>query len=293
MEQNLSTSTVRIDSPVFVTGTPKAGKSVLLEVFHQFEHFYVVDEPLSTWRIGINGKADDCRTAEDATDEEVKRVRNEIARTLKDSGKNRYVDLLSHHALQLPYLRKIYPDSKVLVVTRDPRSFIPEAVYFWTLKPSVSRTLRNRWRNVKLASLPAQARRFVANILTSRKSGRLNTWGAIVPGQTDSAASYTVPELAAYQWAIHNNIAIQAAQDWGNGVMFIKFEELKSQPTQTMEAIFRFCQIRPDAKVLDFAESYIDATFQTEQRIALPESDWEQVRPLVVEVAEKLGYDLS
>lgn len=278
-------------SPVFITGSPKVGKSVLLEVFRRLKEFHVEDEPMSTWQVGAHRREDDCRGAEEATDAEVARVRAEILRTLQSTGKSRYADVLSHHALQLPYLRAIFPNGRVIVVTRHPRELIPEAVYFWKLKPSVRRTLRNRWRGIKIASVPALARRFLLNIVSSHRQGRLNTWGAVVPGQKDFASTHSIPELAAYQWATFYDVVLEAAENWSSSVYFVTFEDLRNRPRETVEAMLYFCQTALTPQLLDFAADFFDPTFVMRKRVELSESDWQSVWPLVHHTAQKLGYE--
>lgn len=285
--------TARIaESPVFITGAPKTGKSVLLGIFRQVEEFYVVDEPLSTWLIGSSSGEDDCRDEADAPPKERSRIRAEIEEILKSSGKQRYVDLMSHHALQLPYLQVIYPNARVIIVTRDPRDFVPEAVYFWTLKPSIKRTLRNRWRQITLESIPNQAIRFIKNLIHSRREGRLNTWGAIVPNQKEFADTHSVVEVAAYQWAMIYERALKTARNWPGSVLFVKFEDLKQRPRETVQHMLSFCQIETTEKLMDFVDGYFDPQFVTHQRVELLPADWRSVWPVLRDTASKLGYEV-
>lgn len=277
--------------PVFLAGTPKSGKSALLEVFRRLNNFHVVDEPLSTWKIGAHSNEDDCRNADDATDEDIQSIREEVLRQCKAVRARRYIDGLSHHLLQIPYLKTVFPDARIVVLTRDPQYFLPEALYFWTLKPSILRTVRTRWRGLKLSTLPSLAQRFLSNVVSNRTQGRLNVWGAIVPGQEEFARTHSVVELAAYQWASLNEAALESAGN-GDAVRFVAFEKLLSDPRGTLKELLHFCQIPETPEVLDFAAEVFDPNLCFPKRTELTDDQWRSAWPIVSQTAKRLGYDI-
>jgi hypothetical protein len=279
--------------PVLVTGAPKSGKSVLLDVFRQLPQFQVVQEPLSTWRIGSHGRVDDRRTVQDATESLVRSIRANIAAQCQAVGASRYADDLSHHALQLPFLRAVLPDARVVVVTRHPQEFLPESYYFWTLKPSIARTARLRWKSLTLETFPSLAYRFAKNMISSRLRGQLNAWGAIVPGQKEFARTHSVIELASYQWAKLYECLLEDATLDPIGVHFVSFEDLRNRPQEAIAETLKFCQVPVTDEILTFAATHFKSDFHFPKRVELSQAEWESARKIVGDTAHRLGYDMS
>ncbi|MGI9457146.1 MAG: sulfotransferase [Aeoliella sp.] len=277
--------------PILITGSPKSGKSVLLKLFQQLEEFHVVDEPLSTWRIGSHTRDDDRRSASDATDEVKQSIRHEILRQCQAEGASRYVDNLNHHALQIPFLREVFPDARIVVVSRSPQDFLPEALFFWTRKPTLMKTVRNRRRDLKLSTLASYGYRFFRNMVSNRVRGRLNTWGAIVPGQKEFASTHSAVELAAYHWAKLYEVALEHAQS-DDGVYFVQFEGLLHRPRETIDSVLRFCETPVTPEIVDFAAGHFDPKFDFPKRIELTNAQWKTVWPIVRRAAEMLEYDV-
>lgn len=200
---------------------------------------------------------------------------------------------MSYHALRIPFLRAIFPNARVVLVTRNPKEFLPEALYFWTLKPSVVKIARLRWKTVRWWTLPALAYRFAKNVVSSKVRGRLNTWGAVVPGQKEFAESHSVPELAAYQWAkIHECALNDAARD-PVGVHVVRFEDLRSRPRETVAEVLRYCQVPATPEILDFAAGHFQENFDFPQRTELSPQEWQAALAIVAGTAGRLGYETS
>jgi len=279
--------------PVFITGAPKSGKSVFLDVFKQLPSFYAVVEPLSTWRIGMQHREDDRRTAKDATQELAEAIRSDILRQCQSAGATRYADDMSYHALRIPFLRAIYPDARIVLVTRHPKEFLPEALYFWTLKPSIVRIAILRWKSLRWSTFPALVYRFAKNLVSSKVRGRLNTWGAVVPGQKEFGQSHSVAELAAYQWAKIHQCALDDASRDPVGVHIVSFEDLRGRPRETVAEALRYCQVPVTEEILEFAAGHFQENFYFPKRTELSPQEWDAALAVLRDTAARLGYEIE
>jgi hypothetical protein len=186
----------------------------------------------------------------------------------------------------------VFPEARVVVVTRHPREFLPEAYYFWTLKPSVARTARLRRKSLTLKTFPSMAYRFAKNVISSHWRGRLNTWGAIVPGQKEFARAHSVMELASYQWAkLYECLLEDAARD-PVGVHLVSIEDLRDRPRETIAQTLEFCRIPVTDEILSFAEKHFNPDFHFPKRIELSEAEWKSAQKIVRDTAFRLGYEM-
>ena len=159
-------------------------------------------------------RSDDRRTVDDASPEVCERIRRDCAQLVKDAHKACYLDDLSYHALRVPFVRAVMPECKIIHVVRRGESAIPELLFGWTFKDSMSGVIARRRTSVRLRSLPVMVARFARNYAMSRLSGRRATWGPRVPGPSESSASHTPALIAAYQWSemVHYPLAAPGHQ---------------------------------------------------------------------------------
>ena len=195
------------DSPIIVTGTPRSGKSVICRMLTREPEFQWVREPQMIWDMDLGTRVDDCRSSDEATPELSERIRNACS-ALLEQPKNRYVDDLSYHALRIPFVHAVMPSAKIIHVIRDPKEAIPEMLYGWTNRDSVSKAIARRRKSVRLQGLPRMVSRFLRNYISSRVKGSRQTWGPRVPGLAEFVATHIPAEVAAFQWKSMVEIAM-------------------------------------------------------------------------------------
>jgi hypothetical protein len=286
-----------LDRPILVIGAPRSGKSLVTNVFFAADEFCVLGEALMTWNLGMRSRPDDRRLADEASD----KVREQIVEALlsqirsRDGDKTRYLDNLAYNALRVPFLHAVLPEAKLILVVRDPRSVIPEMHYAWTAKASMRTAVQRTRTGVQWRSVPRLAARFAVNYVSSRLRKRRSTWGPVVPGLREFAATHSVAETAAYQWLRLNEIALLdldrlPADRW----LLVRFEDLLSDVEGSFRRIADFAEVQDPEKVVAYAGSYIDASNVPEFAVsgfADPSDDeWRSIRAMVDPLRERLGY---
>ena len=280
-----------LDRPILVTGTPRSGKSVVTALLRRAPEFLFVSEPLMIWDAGLGNSPDNCRSAEEATEEVRRRIVEACERLIEGEGKRRYLDDLAYHALRVPFVHRVMPQAKIIHVIRNPAHAIPEMLYGWTYKDSVSKAFARRRKGVKFATLPRLALRFAKNYVVSRVRARRATWGPRVPGLVQFARSHSIAEVPAYQWLKTVQIARDDLERLPQGqTLEVRYDRLLEQPRSEAERIAAFCEVENRRELIEFAAEYLDPDCDLEGKVYPTEAEWSAIRRLIGPLQRRLGY---
>lgn len=276
-------------NPIFVTGTPRSGKSVICRMLTREPEFQWVREPLMIWDTDLGPRSDDCRTAEEATPELSARIQKACTELL-ENPQHRYVDDLSYHALRIPFLFEVMPNAKIVHVVRDAEQAIPEMLYGWTNRDSVGKAFARRRKSIRLQGLPRMAARFVKNYISSRVKGSRQTWGPRVPGLAEYVASHAPAEVAAFQWKSMVEIAMDEltlipTENW----IQVHFDRLLKDPHDQALRIGEFCEVQNPEKFAEEATNFIDPNFIFEKKVFPTDAEWVTIHPMIEAVCQRIA----
>lgn len=282
---------ILLDRPVVVTGTPRSGKSLVAKILRESPDFLFLSEPLSIWNIGL-GRRDDDRVAADAVTPRIaERIRKACQDRVLAAGRQRYLDDLAYHALRIPFLHKVMPEARIIHTIRSGDDALPELLFGWTYKDTVTRAFVRRRRNLKLSTLPRLGAQFAKNYILSRVRGRRATWGPRVPGLAEFAASHSPAEVAAFQWRSMVEIAMADLQKLPpDQVLEVRLDELLGDPRKQMERVSCFCEISDVDHVSERAGQIVEPDRAFESKVWPGADDWEAVRAIVDPLQRRLGY---
>lgn len=280
---------MELDRPVLVTGTPRAGKTVVASMIALAPEFAHVGEPLLIWDFGLGARNDDCREAADVTDRVRQHIVNGCAALVADAGKRRYVDALSYHALRVPFVHRLMPEAKIVHVIREPEAIIPEMLRGWTYRDSVAKVIARRRKGLKLHALPRHALRFAKNYVQSRLRGKRTTWGPRVPGLAEFVKTHSAAQVAAYQWQQMVQIAMddleQVPRDrW----LEVRYERLLDAPRLEARRIAEFCEVDDYDRFVDEAQSMIDPDYEFQEKVHPTDAEWAAIEPLIAQTRRRL-----
>ncbi len=289
------------DRPILVTGTPRAGKTVVREIMGAAAEFVCVGEPLMVWNCGLGARPHDRRTAEDATPEVTRWIREECARMLRQGGRERYLDDLSYHTLRIPFVRAVMPEARIILVIRSAEEAIPEMLYGWTVRDTVGRAVKRRWANLRWRGLPRTAMRFARNYVETRVRGRRSTWGPRPPGLAEVVRRGDVAEAAAFQWRTMNEVALADLGDLAGGVgvvageaaapwLEVRLDRLVAEPRRELERLVAFCEPRDPEAVMEHGMKLLNANHHFEKKAQPTDDQWATIRDQVGPLQRRLGY---
>ena len=282
----------RLNRPILITGTPRAGKSVVASIVAKSSAVHHTCEPLMLWDYGKPSTNDDCRDVSEATDSVISQIRRNCASHVARPDL-RYLDDLAYHALRLPFVHRVMPNARIVNVIRSGTDILPDMVYGWCGKDSVTKAIRRRRGSMKYRTLPSHLWRFFKNYVHSRRRGRRATWGPRVPGLVDFSREHKVVEVAAYQWSKIVSISRRDAKQLpAESVLEVRFDVLCRDPTSELGRIATFCEIPDIDTVLEYGLSFIKPDRVHSGSVPLSDRDWELVRPIIAPLQEELGYSV-
>lgn len=285
---------MEMDRPILVTGTPRAGKSVVANLIALAPEFQYVKEPLTIWDTELGSRDDDLRTADEVTSQLRDSIVSACEALLTEPGKHRYVDALSYHAVRIPFVHRILPEAKIIHVLRHPDEAIPEMLYGWTYRDTVGKAVARRWKGLKLHSLPYQATRFAKNYVLSRLKGKRSTWGPRVPNLNNFAKAHSTAEVAAYQWLQMTEIALNDLANLpSENCLEVSYEKLLASTTEEVLRIAEFCEVKDIDQFVKAAEAYIDPDYKFEKKVQPTTDEWKAIGKLISPLQSRLGYTIS
>lgn len=282
-----------LDRPVLIIGTPRCGKTCVARVLAQAEQFAAIEEPITIWEEGPAFRPHDRLTASAATPIVRRRILRSCEALVKRSGKQRYLDNLSHHALRIPFISAVMPHVRLVHVIRDPADTIPEMLFGWTQKDTLRGAIRRRASNVRLLGLPGMAWRFVQNYVRSRVRGVRETWGPVVPGLLEFVAEHRAGEIAAYQWRRMMEIALNdLAVERDLNVLEVRYEELVSNPRAEARRIAEFAEVLYPDPLVEYAAAHFKSGYLHWEpcRVEPSRHDWRAIRAIAGPMSVRLGY---
>ena len=280
---------MELDRPVLVTGTPRAGKTVVASMIGLAPEFAYVGEPLLIWDYALGARDDDRRDAAEATDRIRQHIVNGCAALVAEAGNRRYVDALSYHALRVPFVHQLMPDAKIVHVIREPAAIIPEMHYGWTYRDTVGKVIARRRKGVNLRALPRYALQFAKNYVHSRLRGKRTTWGPRVPGLAEFVKSHTAAEVAAYQWQQMVQIAMDDLEQVPHDRWLeVRYERLLEAPRIEARRIAEFCEVDDCDRLVDDAQSMIDPQYELQKKVQPTDAEWAAIEPLIAQTRRRL-----
>jgi Sulfotransferase family len=232
-------------APVIIVAAPRSGSSLLFEqlsridgfwsiggeshgIFRAFPHLRAADPQLTSGRLDeTHADAATCDLVRACFLVLLRDHRNMPYGQLRPERRPRRLTLLEktpRNALNVPFLRHVFPAARFVYLHRDPRQSIASIAEAWTVGLASGRFVTFR-------DLPGWDRA---------------AWCLVLPPEWRQMRGRTLVEIAAFQWAACNNTILDdlehvERQHW----MPVSYEELVESPYRTVERICRFAGIEP------------------------------------------------
>jgi len=245
----------RVEKPVFIVGTGRSGTTILGILLSMHRNVGFLNEPKALWHavyphedlIGSysRGKASYRLGESDADQHVIRSARRLYGAYLAISFSSRVVDKYPEMIFRIPFIKKIFPDSKFLFLAR------------------------NGWDTC--CSIEAWSGR-----LGKQKNGETHDWwGAnnrkwnflvdqVVPGHKDLAPykdemrEWTNHvDMAAVEWIVTMREGMDLEQECPDDVLRVHYEKLCDDPVGALSEIVNFCNLDCDPVFLEYAEKIL------------------------------------
>jgi len=235
-----------MESPIIILGTPRSGTTILGNLLSCHSSLHYEEEPRLTWRYGNDSKSD-CLTPRDLTEKRIELIRSSFERRVNRHGKQRLLEKTPSNALRPEFVDAIFPESKLIYISRDPVECILSIRDLWTRKAHGVKNIDKanylrRIREIRPMQIPYYGMELVRRCLPSvlRGGDTVNLWGPRYPGIRDMVKELGVLPVCCLQWRFCVEACEYFMASNPDRVFRLKLEEL----TETsLNQVFEHCEL--------------------------------------------------
>ncbi len=258
----------KIAPPVFIVGTGRSGTTILGVVMSMHKDIGFLNEPKVIWA-SLNKNDDligsysegDARYRlyeKDASSSIVQGAHRIYGAYLKICRSKIVLDKYPEMIFRVPYLKKIFPNSKFLFLSRNG----------WDTCSSI-----NQW----------------SERLGEEKNGKVHNWWGVDDRKWLLLVEQLIPEhsdlsphkelllemsdhrhRAAVEWIVTMREGVSLLNSFPEAVLHIPFERLASNTEETMDKVSKFLDLRDDQVFEDYARDTLKPT-ESKPHFALPD----------------------
>jgi hypothetical protein len=288
-------TTRNLKPPVILIGNYRSGTSLVQRLFGLHPSVVTWHEPRSIWRYADPGRSHDESDEGDATEEVIRYIRRRFLQYQVEHGDRQIMEKTPSNVLRVPFVHKIFPEAKILYITRNPLSCISSAKVKWqTKKP---KTWSNLWRSfddAPLSQIHYYAGAFLTHMVVTKvaKSRPLLISGPRYKGMDQDLKEHGPLRVIARQWARGNRKAREDLAKLGSGsVCAFRYEALVQDPVSVLSRVFDHCELSCDDRVLRSAKEMIDPGRQ-EKWVNLEHDELRAIAPEIRDEMEFCGYEI-
>lgn len=182
------TPAARLEEPVFIIAAPRSGSTLLFETLAVSDGLYTLGgegheliEGIAELQPGAQGVDSNRLTAEQATDDIATRIVAQMLSQARDArgqpppndSSIRFLEKTPKNALRIPFINRIFPTARFIVLWRDPRENLASIIEAWR---------SGRWKTYN--GLP----------------GFEGPWSLLLPPGWPAMNSRPLEDIAAFQW---------------------------------------------------------------------------------------------
>ncbi|MGQ0619717.1 MAG: sulfotransferase [Panacagrimonas sp.] len=221
-----------LDRPLIVVAAPRSGSTLLFETLACSEQLWTVGgeahwliEGDPALRPGASGVPDNRLDERQVTAERIEALRARFIERLRDAqgqpwqaaGALRVLEKTPKNILRIPFLERLFPGARYLLLWRDPRENLASII--------------DAWASGKFITYP-------------NLPGRSEPWSLLLPPRWDQQRGRSPAEIAAFQWESANRIGLDdlarlPQERW----MSLEYVELVADPERLTRRICAFAGI--------------------------------------------------
>jgi hypothetical protein len=228
--------TALLERPLFIIAAPRSGSTLLYETLAASRQLANLGgeapwlvEDIPELRPGAPGIDSNRLLAEHATRGVSEQIRNQVLARLLDAdgnpvgndGRLRLLEKTPKNALRVPFLERIFPDARFVLLWREPRENLSSIIEAWRA---------GRW------------------VTYNRLAGFVGPWSLLLPPGWAAMSGRPLGEIAAFQWQAANRIALDDLQDlppsrW----TVLNYTDLVADPAACIRRICHFAGLAFDS----------------------------------------------
>ncbi len=240
-----------VEKPIFILGTGRSGTTILGIVLSMHREIGYLNEPKAIWHVihpsediigsYSRGDAKYCLTAEDATDDRCHRAAQMFGAYLTVTGSKRLVDKYPELIFRVDFVRALFPDARFIFIVRNGWDTC-HSIANWSKRLGIEvNGEKHDWWGVDDRKWQLLGEQLVKT-------------DPIFAGIADAVKCFERHlDRAAVEWIVTMREGLRLMQNSADCVHLVRFEDLTSEPDETLTALCDFCELSTDSTFREYA----------------------------------------
>jgi hypothetical protein len=275
--------------PIILIGTQRSGTTWLGQLFAQCEEVAYWSEPRHVWSWGNWFRPNDSLGAGDATPTVARHIRGVFADYVRRRGAERLCEKTPGNCWRIPFIHKVFPEAKIVLLVRDGRSVIRSTA---EMQRKGVRWIRIVQRLIDTPPWywPTYAER-LPWVLDKVRGRPVKLWGVRPPGWQDWVLSDPPMVVLAKQWAS----SIEQAVADGRALpedryLEVRYEAVLANPKDEVSRIADFVRLASAGLLANRVAETRDVRCEVKWRDELSPEVLDTVQPYMEPTLKRLGY---
>jgi len=272
-----------VDRPIFITGMGRSGTTILGVVLSMHKDVGFLNEPKAMWHAIYSGEdvvgnytqgdASYRLHAEDCSKQTAATAHHLFAGYLRLGGNTRLVDKYPELVFRVGFVRSIFPDAKIIFLVRNGWDTC-QSIMQWSQREGKEQGEEiHDWWGIDGRKWHLMVQQLL------RPDPQYTSLLPIVETLDDHRL------MAAVEWIITMREGLRQLQCAPEAVLMVRYEELISNPRETLRHITTFTELKTDEVMFSYA-TQIMRNRSSHHRFSMPEP----IARLFEETMQMLGY---
>ncbi|WP_373073947.1 sulfotransferase [Sulfurimonas sp.] len=287
---------------VFLIGAARSGTKLVRTILEQSENISVIPYDMNyIWKYGNYNVPHDELNDIELSEKEKKFIKNYIDKQQQKTKSPIIVEKTVSNCLRVDFIKKIFPDAKIIHLYRDGRDVALSAKDRWegNLFDKEQQSKKDIFKKLLdlplLAVMPYLLNYIKINVkhIFSTKSSSVESWGPIYNGIDIDKDKYSLLELCSLQWkkSVESTLKSLSKLKEGEEYINIKYEDLLSSTNDEVKKLVDFINIQDSEKLFDYCDKNIRSK-NMNKWTNLEKTEIDKIELIEKDTLTKLGYKI-
>jgi hypothetical protein len=283
--------------PILLIGNYRSGTTMLHDLFDLHPEVRSWFEPRTVWQYAAPGRPHDRFDEADASPKVVRYIRRRFLQRQHEHGGRRVMDKTPTNTLRIPYVHKIFPESRLIYIVRDPLANLASAEEKWRRAPLSFKRAWERVMECPKTQVPVYAGHFLSQQFNRRVLGKKvsGIWGVRYPGIQADFGRLSNEEVIARQWvacvkqADEDLAKIESAEP--GSVLRLRYEDFVTDPVEQFRRVLEHQGLEMTPGLAEQVAGKVDPGRRTKWK-RLDAGVFKRVVPILRDEMTRLGYEI-
>jgi hypothetical protein len=256
---------------VFLVGAARSGTKLLRTILSQSTEIGSIPYDMNyIWKYGHYDLTHDEMNKIIPSQKEIEFIRNYVFKQAKKQNKSFIIEKTVSNTLRVEYLKKIFPDAKIIHLYRDGRDVALSAKQRWEgslfdKEQQSKKEIIQKIIDLPFLTVAPYLFEYIKNNirhLVSKTSQHVDTWGPIYKGMQEDKNKFDLLTLCGMQWNKSVESTMNSLKHYTKDIDFIEiqYETLIEETSLEIDKLQEFLHITDIDKLQNYAINNIKKT---------------------------------